>query len=168
MTTDPVTRVGWGFDVHPLDGDPPLKLGGVVVSDSLGVSATSDGDVLAHAVSDAVAGAAAIGDVGEHFPPEEPASRDADSMVMLGQVVSSAAVAGCTPAHVDVTIVTEAVRISPHRESIRAALADVLGLGVDSVSVKATTTDGLGFIGRGEGLAAMAVVTMTHLHTGKQ
>lgn len=159
MTDDPITRVGWGFDVHLLDGDPPLKLGGVVVSDSLGVAATSDGDVLAHAVTDAVAGAAVLGDIGVHFPSEDGDSQDANSMELLGHIVALAAKSGCAIAHADVTVVVEEVRISPHRMSIRTAVADVLGVSVDSVSVKATTTDGLGFIGRGEGLAVVAVVT---------
>jgi 2-C-methyl-D-erythritol 2,4-cyclodiphosphate synthase len=153
-------RVGWGFDVHPLDGDPPLRLGGVVVSDTLGVSATSDGDVAAHAVADAVLGAAVLGDVGEHFPPDDPASRAADSMELLRRVVELAEGAGWAVAHADVTVVVEEVRVAPHREAIRTGLAAALGADVGSVSVKATTTDGLGFLGRGEGLAVVAVVTM--------
>lgn len=156
-----VSRVGWGFDAHRLDGDPPLKLGGILVSDSVGVSATSDGDVLAHAVTDAMAGATVLGDIGEHFPTDDPATVGADSMAMLERVVSLASDAGFEPSHVDVTVAVEEVRISPHREAIRTALAHVLGLEADAVSVKATTTDGLGFIGRGEGLAVVAVVTVS-------
>jgi 2-C-methyl-D-erythritol 2,4-cyclodiphosphate synthase len=160
QASSPDTRVGWGFDAHPLDGDPPLRLGGVVVSDTLGVSATSDGDVLAHAVADAVLGAAVLGDVGEHFSSDDPANRGADSMELLRRVVELARDAGWSVAHADVTMVVEEVRVAPYREAIRAGLAAALGADPGSVSVKATTTDGLGFLGRGEGLAAVAVVTM--------
>lgn len=157
---EPTTRVGWGFDAHRLDGRPPLRLGGVVVSDSVGVSATSDGDVLAHAVADALLGACALGDLGAHFPSDDPSSRDADSMALLRQVVTKAGSAGWQTSHVDVTVVAESIRVAPHRDLIARNLADVLALARDAVSVKATTTDGMGFIGRGEGLAAVAVVAV--------
>lgn len=156
----PVTRVGWGFDAHWLDGDPPLKLGGVVVSRTEGVSATSDGDVLAHALTDALMGACVLGDMGEHFPSDDPASTGADSMEMLRYAVSLASEAGWQTAHVDATLLTETIRISPHREAIATNLADALAVLAAHVSVKATTTDGLGFIGRAEGIAAVAVVTV--------
>lgn len=152
-------RVGWGFDAHRLDADPPLLLGGVTASDTVGVSATSDGDVVAHALSDAVLGAASLGDIGSHFPSGDPRSVGADSMDMLRSVVEMAAGSGWSPAHADVTVVAEAIRISPIRDEIRARIADALRLDPEAVSVKATTTDGLGFIGRGEGIAAIAVVT---------
>ncbi len=157
------TRVGWGFDAHPLDGQPPLVLGGVVVSDTEGVSATSDGDVLAHAVTDAVLGACVLGDIGEHFPSNDPAAVGADSLALLREAVAMAIAKGWQPAHVDVTVVAESIRVSPHRDEIRSRLADTMAMSVDNVSVKATTTDGLGFVGRGEGLAAMAVVTVEAL-----
>lgn len=157
----PATRVGWGFDAHSLDGDPPLLLGGVVVSDTIGVRATSDGDVLAHAVADALFGACALGDIGEHFPSEDPASHGADSMELLRTAAAQAVDSGWEPGHVDVTVLAEQVRVAPHREPIRSNLASALGLGLEAVSVKATSTDGLGFIGRGEGLAVIAVVTVT-------
>jgi 2-C-methyl-D-erythritol 2,4-cyclodiphosphate synthase len=164
VTSDqPVSRVGWGFDAHRLDGDPPLRLGGVVVSEIVGVSATSDGDVLAHAVIDALLGACALGDIGEHFPSDDPAMSDVDSMVLLGRAVSMARDAGWEPAHLDVTVIVESVRVSPHREAVAGNLADALAVSADAVSVKATTTDGLGFIGRGEGLAVVAVVTVAPL-----
>ncbi|HVR78038.1 MAG TPA: 2-C-methyl-D-erythritol 2,4-cyclodiphosphate synthase [Acidimicrobiia bacterium] len=159
----PATRVGWGFDAHPLDGYPPLVMGGVVVSETIGVSATSDGDVLAHAVTDAVLGACVLSDIGEHFPPDDPTLSGVDSLQLLSAAVAKAAVAGWQVSHLDATVVAEEVRIAPHRDEIRTKLADSLGIAVDSVSVKATTTDGLGFIGRGEGLAAVAVVTVTAL-----
>lgn len=149
-------RVGWGFDSHVFGGPGPLVLAGVAVDSSLGVVATSDGDVVAHALADALLGAAAAGDLGDWFPSSDPASEGADSMAMLRRVVDVVQDAGYTPASVDVTVVAEAVRIAPHREAMRNGLARTLGLPMEAVSVKATTTDGLGFVGRGEGLAAMA------------
>ncbi len=162
MTADDI-RVGWGFDAHRVAEDPPLLLGGVEVSSTLGVSATSDGDVVAHAVADALLGAASLGDIGRHFPSDDPASEGADSMEMLRSVVEMAARSGWRPAHADVTVVAETVRVSPSRDLIRAGLADALRIGPGEVSVKATTTDGLGFIGRGEGIAAIAVLTAVAL-----
>ena len=158
-----MSRVGWGFDAHPLNDEPHLLLGGVVVSENKGVSATSDGDVLAHAVTDAVLGACVLGDIGEHFPADDPNSVGADSMAILSQAVTMATTSGWETAHVDVTVVAESVRISPHREEIRSRLAEAMSMPVDAISVKATTTDGLGFVGRGEGLAAIAVVTVKAL-----
>ena len=157
------TRVGWGYDAHPLGGDPPLILGGVVLSESIGAIATSDGDVLAHAVIDAVLGACVLADIGEHFPSRDPGLLGADSMHLLRQTADLAREAGWQIAHVDATVVVERIRIAPHRDEMRATLANSLGVDVGAVSVKATTTDGLGFIGRGEGLAAVAVVTVTAL-----
>ncbi len=153
-------RVGWGFDAHRFSDTPPVLLAGIVVSDKIGVEATSDGDVLAHAVSDALLGACALGDLGEHFPSTDSASVGADSMALLERVRSLVAGAGWAPAQVDVTVVAEKVRLAPHREAIRARLGGVLGLERGAVSVKATSTDRLGFIGRGEGIACVAVVTV--------
>ncbi|HEY6635430.1 MAG TPA: 2-C-methyl-D-erythritol 2,4-cyclodiphosphate synthase [Acidimicrobiia bacterium] len=155
------SRVGWGFDAHRLAGEPPLKLGGVVVSDSEGVAATSDGDVAAHAVTDAVMGACVLGDLGEHFPSTAPEMAGADSIALLRETVAMATAAGWQVSHADVTIVAEHVRISPHRTAIAAGLAGALGVDPTVVSVKATTTDGLGFVGSGEGIAAVAVVTVS-------
>jgi 2-C-methyl-D-erythritol 2,4-cyclodiphosphate synthase len=152
------TRTGWGFDAHRFGGDPPLLLGGVEVSTVVGVSATSDGDVLAHAVTDALLGACALGDMGEWFPSDDPAYSGADSMALLRRVVGAARESGWQPSHVDATVIAEKVRVAPHRSGIRASLADALALSVDMVSVKGTTTDGLGLIGVGEGLAVMAVL----------
>jgi 2-C-methyl-D-erythritol 2,4-cyclodiphosphate synthase len=153
-------RTGWGFDAHPLNQRPPLKLAGIVVSEDIGVEATSDGDVLAHAVADAVLGACVLGDIGDHFPSSDRAMDGADSMMMLGEVMSMAARAGWVADHLDATIISGDVPIAPHREAIRKALAGALGLGLPAVSVKATSTDGLGFVGRGEGIVATAVVTV--------
>lgn len=161
MTAEPsVPRVGWGFDTHRLDGQPPLKLGGVVVSETRGVTATSDGDLVAHAVTDALLGACVLGDIGEHFPSDDPEWAGANSMELLLLAVDMANGAGWKPSHIDVTVIAESLRVSPHRDEITANLADASRLSSDAVSVKATTTDGLGFIGRDEGLAAVAVVTV--------
>lgn len=157
----PPTRVGWGFDAHALNDQPPVVLGGVVVSDSLGVEATSDGDILAHALSDAVLGACVLGDLGEHFPSDDPALANADSMFLLRQTATMALASGFLIAHVDLTVIAEHVRVSPHRDAITDSLAEALGISPAVISVKATSTDGLGFLGRGEGIAAVAVVTVT-------
>ncbi len=153
------TRVGWGFDAHRFGSDPPVLLAGVVVDDRRGVEATSDGDVLAHAVADAVLGAAALGDLGDRFPSRDPQWQGADSMALLRDVVAAARSAGVAPTHLDATVVAQTVRVAPHRDAIRRALAAALHLDVGRVSVKATTTDGLGFLGRDEGIAAVAALT---------
>lgn len=153
-------RTGWGFDAHRLNLLPPLVLGGVVISEEVGVEATSDGDVVAHALTDAILGASVLGDMGEWFPSDDPAFQGADSMALLGRALEHAAKAGWAPGHVDITVISQDVRIAPHRSAIRAGIASRLGLGVDAVSVKATTTDGLGWLGAGEGIAAVAVMTV--------
>ena len=152
-------RVGLGFDAHKFGGMPPLLLGGVVVDGTLGLEATSDGDAAAHAVSDALLGAVGLGDMGIHFPSADERWRGADSILMLDTVHKMVRASGWWVNNVDLTIVAQQVRIDPHREAIKRALSDVLE--TDAVSVKATTTDGMGFTGRGEGLAALAVVTVT-------
>jgi len=161
--TSPVApghRVGWGIDAHPLNGDPPLFLGGVVVSDEIGAEATSDGDVLAHAIIDAILGACVLGDIGDHFPSSDPEMAGADSMEMLRSVARLAGEAGWHVSHLDATVVSDKARVGPYRDAIRAALADSLRIDVTAVSVKGTGTDGLGFPGRGEGIMATAVVTV--------
>lgn len=147
-------RAGIGYDVHRFGGPGPLLLAGVVVDESRGVEATSDGDVVAHAVIDALLGALALGDIGERFP--EGSSAGLDSMAALETVVAEVREAGGIPAGVDVTVVAQSVRISLYRDAMRAALAGALGIDGSLVSVKATTTDGLGAIGRDEGIAVMA------------
>jgi 2-C-methyl-D-erythritol 2,4-cyclodiphosphate synthase len=136
-----------------------MRLGGVVVDASVGVLAHSDGDVAAHAVADAVLGCAALGDLGEHFPSSDPRWEDFDSLELLRMCVGMATEGGLHPLFCDLTVICQRVRIAPHREAIRAGLAAALGLDSGRVSVKATTTDGLGFLGAGEGVAALAVVT---------
>lgn len=154
-------RVGWGYDVHRFADSPPLILGGVVVDDRRGMAATSDGDLVAHAVIDAILGAAGLGDIGQHFPSDDPRWTAADSMEMLARAVMLAHETGWYVAGCDVTVVAETVRIAPHRERIRVNLADRLGvMEPDSVSVKATTTDGLGFAGRDEGISVTAVAVL--------
>lgn len=159
----PGHRVGWGIDAHPLNDQPPLLLAGVAVSDEVGVEATSDGDVLAHAVIDAVLGACVLGDIGEHFPSSDPEMAGADSMEMLRAAARLAGNAGWRVSHLDATVVSERVRVAPHRTAMTKSLADGLGVDVETVSVKGTGTDGLGFVGRGEGIMATAVVTVTLL-----
>lgn len=146
------------MDAHRLGCDPPVLLAGVEVDRVRGVVATSDGDVAAHAVADALLGSMALGDLGEHFPSNDPRWENADSMALLDQVVRMARAAGGQPLFCDVTVVAESVRVSPHRTDVRKALAGALGIPLDDVSVKATTTDGMGWLGRDQGIAAMAVV----------
>lgn len=157
-------RVGWGYDAHRFDDRPPLILAGVTVDDSRGLAATSDGDAVAHAVVDAVLGAAGLGDIGEHFPSSDPRWAGADSMEMVREAAMAAHGAGWYVAGCDVTVVAETVLIAPHRKEMRERLADCLGvMEPESVSVKATTTDGLGFTGRNEGIAVTAVATLRSL-----
>ncbi len=157
-------RVGWGYDAHRFGGSPPLVLGGVVVDEDRGVFATSDGDVVAHAVVDAVLGAAGLGDIGEFFPSDDPRWEGADSMKMVRHAAMAAREAGWLVTGCDVTVVAETVRVAPHRNAMRQNLDDRLGvIEPESVSVKATTTDGLGFTGREEGIAVTAVVVLSSL-----
>ena len=153
-------RIGWGFDAHRFGGPPPLKLGGVVVDGSRGLAATSDGDAAAHAAADAILGAAALGDLGAFFPSEDGRWEGADSMELLAGVVGLVAAEGMSVGNMDLTVIAETVRVAPYRAEMRASLAAVLGVDIDQVSVKATTTDGMGFTGRGEGVAAWAAVLL--------
>lgn len=153
-------RVGHGFDVHRFGGESPLVLCGVVVSDDSGVESTSDGDVALHALIDALLGAAALGDIGEMFPSHDPRWEGASSIELLRLAYSRVVKSGYTVGNVDITIICQNVRIAPHREAMRERIANVLSVEIDVVSVKATTTDGLGFIGLDEGLAVQAAVTL--------
>ncbi len=154
-----MTSVGWGYDVHAFGGLGPLVLAGVIIDPDRGLAGTSDADVVAHAVCDALLGAAALGDLGQLFPSSDPRWLGADSMALLGDVVTRFVGAGFGVLHLDVSVVAERVRIAPHRTAMRERLAATVEVGIERVSVKATTTDGLGFVGRDEGLAAVAVVT---------
>ena len=154
------TRIGTGIDAHRFGGDAPLVLCGVVIPGAPGVEATSDGDVAAHALADALLGAAALGDLGTHFPSSDERWVDASSTEILSEVVELCRGEGLVPGNVDVTIVAESVRVSGHRDAMRKTLAGVLGLDIELVSVKATSTDGLGFVGRDEGVLALAAATL--------
>jgi len=153
-------RVGIGFDVHPFQQGRPLVLGGVTIPHDAGLGGHSDADVLVHALMDALLGAAAQGDIGLHFPPDDPRFRDADSLDLLRQTVRLVKDAGYEVVNVDATVVAERPMLSPHILSMRSSLAGGLGIEVDAISVKATTADRLGAIGRGEGIAALAVALL--------
>ena len=157
------TRTGIGYDVHPLAEGRPLVLGGVIVPFDRGLLGHSDGDVLTHAVVDAVLGGAGLGDIGRHFPSEDERFRGAVSLTLLAEAVRLAAESGWRPVYVDATIVAESPRLSPVLDAASRNLAESLGVTVESVNLKATTTDGLGFAGRGEGIAAMAVATLARI-----
>jgi 2-C-methyl-D-erythritol 2,4-cyclodiphosphate synthase len=150
-------RTGIGIDSHRFEPGRRLVLGGVEIPYDVGLAGHSDADVLAHAIADALLGAAGLGDIGQHFPDDDEMWRDADSMELLRSVVARVREAGFSVVHVDATVMLERPKIAPHRDAIRESLAAVLG----SVNVKATTGEGMGFIGRGEGAAALAVVTIT-------
>jgi 2-C-methyl-D-erythritol 4-phosphate cytidylyltransferase/2-C-methyl-D-erythritol 2,4-cyclodiphosphate synthase len=153
-------RVGSGYDVHRLAAGEELWLCGVRIEHDRGLSGHSDADVALHAVVDAILGACGQGDIGQHFPPSDPQWRGAPSARFVEHAVSLARLAGYRVGNVDCTIICEAPRIGPHRDTMRARLADLLGVGVEAVSVKATTTERLGFTGRGEGIAAQAVAML--------
>ena len=150
-------RIGHGYDVHKLTEGRKLILGGVEVPHTLGLLGHSDADVLTHAVMDALLGAAALGDIGKLFPDNDPAYAGADSLVLLERVGERIAQAGYRVGNIDATILAQRPKLAPHIPQMRANLAHRLGLDVDQVSVKATTEEGLGFTGTGEGMAAHAV-----------
>lgn len=153
-------RIGHGYDVHRLVAGRPLILGGVHVPSDVGLDGHSDADVLAHAIADAVLGAAALGDIGAHFPDTDVAWRGADSIELLRTVVARVADAGWRVGNVDATVVLQRPRLRPHVDAMRVRLADALGVGTGAVSVKATTGEGMGFVGTGEGAAAHAVALL--------
>ena len=150
-------RVGHGYDAHRLVPDRRLVLGGVGIPFSKGLAAHSDGDVLIHALCDALLGAAALGDIGRHFPDKDPQYAGIDSRVLLRRVVDMLRQKRYRVENVDVTVVAQAPRLAPHLITMRTHLSDDLGIGIDHINVKATTTEGLGFAGQGEGIAAHAV-----------
>jgi 2-C-methyl-D-erythritol 2,4-cyclodiphosphate synthase len=152
------TGIGW--DVHRLVAGRPLILGGVHLADDRGLDGHSDADVLTHAVIDAMLGAAGLGDIGEHFPDTDAAYAGADSMDLLAHAVALLAGDGLRVAHVDTTVIMERPKLSPVKAQIRATLAAALDLGTEHVNVKATRGEGMGFIGREEGVGALAVVTV--------
>jgi len=153
-------RIGNGFDVHALVAGRPLVLGGVAIPHKRGLAGHSDADVLLHAVCDAILGALALGDIGVHFPDTDARWKDADSRMLLHQVAALASERGWRIGNLDVTVIAEAPKLAPHVPAMRANLADDLACDVGAVSVKATTTERLGFAGRGEGIAALATVLL--------
>jgi 2-C-methyl-D-erythritol 2,4-cyclodiphosphate synthase len=152
-----MSLAGIGYDSHRLAPGRRLVIGGVEIPHELGLDGHSDADVLAHAVIDALLGAAGLGDIGEHFPDTDERWRDADSMQLLASVVESVHSAGLEILNVDCTVVMEAPKLAPHKHAIRARLASALGLEPGRVNVKASTGEGIGFVGRGEGVAALVV-----------
>jgi 2-C-methyl-D-erythritol 2,4-cyclodiphosphate synthase len=153
-------RVGLGYDIHRLAPGRRCVIGGVTIEHSRGPQAHSDGDVLLHALMDALLGAAALGDIGGHFPPDDPAYEGASSRDLLSRVHGEIVAAGYRVSTVDATVVAEEPRLSPHIGAMREAIAETLGIERDRVSVKATTRDRLGEIGRGDAIAALAVALL--------
>jgi 2-C-methyl-D-erythritol 2,4-cyclodiphosphate synthase len=153
-------RTGIGYDVHRLVPGRPLVLGGVRFDSEVGLEGHSDADVLCHALADALLGAIAMGDIGMHFPPGDAAWKDASSIGLLKRVRAMLDGRGARITNVDATVACEAPKLSPHRDAMRVAVAKALKIGVEQVSIKATTNEGLGAVGRREGIAAWAVATV--------
>lgn len=153
-------RVGHGIDVHRFANERPLLLGGVRVAESGGLEGHSDADVVLHAITDAILGAIGAGDIGEHFPSSEPRWKDADSKLFVKEAIRLITDRKGSVENIDITIVAEKPRLAPHRTAIRDSIADLIDIAPGRVNVKATTTDGLGFTGRGEGICAMATVSI--------
>lgn len=153
-------RTGIGFDIHRFARGRKLILGGVAIKSASGLLGHSDADVICHAVMDALLGAAAMGDIGMHFPDSDPRWKNADSLGMLSAVGVKLAAKGAVVVNIDVSVLAEKPRLAPHRENMRKNIARALRLKEEQVSVKATTLEGLGALGRGEGIAALAVATV--------
>ncbi len=153
-------RIGQGYDAHCFDSGSPLILGGVEVPYDQGLEAHSDGDVLIHALCDALLGAAALGDIGRHFPDNDPAYAGIDSRVLLRQVMQQLQELGLKLANADMTIVAQRPKLAPYLDEMRSLLAGDLQSKIDRINIKATTTEGMGFTGRGEGIAALATVLL--------
>ncbi len=151
-------RIGQGYDVHRLVAGRPLILGGERIPYDRGLAGHSDADVVLHALGDALLGAASLGDIGEHFPPDDPRWRDADSADLLERIHNLITVAGYRVVNCDLTVIAEEPSLRPYKDSIRDRIAGLLGVEPGDVAVKATTHEGLGALGRGEGIAALAVV----------
>ncbi len=154
-------RIGEGFDVHALKAGLPLNIGGIAIEHTQGCVAHSDGDVLIHAICDALLGAAALGDIGLHFPDTSAEFKGIDSKLLLSRTVDILSDAGFSIENIDSTIRMQRPRLRPHIDSMRAALSQVMGISIDDVSIKATTTERLGFEGREEGVSASAIVLIS-------
>jgi 2-C-methyl-D-erythritol 4-phosphate cytidylyltransferase/2-C-methyl-D-erythritol 2,4-cyclodiphosphate synthase len=160
-----IPRTGMGIDVHAFSGEGPIMLGGVEVPHSRGLAGHSDADVLLHAITDALLGAAGLGDIGEHFPPSDPTWKGVSSDRFIRHAMRLLFERGAIVDHVDCTIIAEEPKVGPYRSAIRERVAEIAGLGMDQVSVKATTTERLGFTGRREGIAAQAVASVRMART---
>ena len=155
-----MSRVGFGFDLHPLVAGRPLILGGVTVASEVGLDGHSDADVLSHAIGEALLGALALGDLGRHFPDTDPRWKGVSSLLLLEAVVELVRSRGGRLVNVDATVLAQAPRLSPHLPEMAKRLSGVLGIPLEQVSVKAKSPEGLGLVGRREGIAAMAVVSV--------
>ncbi len=155
-----IPRTGMGFDVHAFAGEGPIMLGGIAVPHERGLAGHSDADVVLHAITDALLGAAGLGDIGEHFPPSDPRWKGAGSDLFLGHAAALVRADGAIVDYVDCTVIAEEPKVGPYRFAMRERIAEILGVHLDQVSVKATTTEGLGFTGRREGIAAQAVANI--------
>jgi 2-C-methyl-D-erythritol 2,4-cyclodiphosphate synthase len=153
-------RTGIGYDAHAFAAGRRLVIGGVEIPHGRGLLGHSDADVLLHAIADALLGAAALGDIGQHFPPSDPTYRDADSLALLATATLLVVEAGYSVVNIDATIIAEAPKMLPHVPAMKCRIADALDISVDTVNIKATTNEGMGFIGRNEGIAAIAVATI--------
>lgn len=156
----PRLRIGQGFDVHAFGEGDHVMLGGVRIAHDRGVEAHSDGDVVIHALCDAMLGALALGDIGKHFPPSDPQWKGADSRSFLRHCAGLLQQRGWRVGNADATVICERPKVGPHADAMRALLAQDLGIAIDDISIKATTSEKLGFTGRGEGIAAQAVVLL--------
>lgn len=154
-------RMGIGYDSHRFAAERPLILGGVTIPHTHGLTGHSDADAVAHALTDAILGAAALGDIGRLFPDTDPAYAGADSMHLLAEAHRRVQAAGWTLQQCDITVIAQAPKLAPHVPAMQARLAHVCGVGEGAVSLKAKTNEGMGFIGRGEGIAVLAVATLS-------
>lgn len=159
-------RVGIGYDIHAFDSSRPLVLGGVKVPGCWGLRGHSDADVLLHAIGDALLGAAGLGDLGDHFPDTDPAWKDAPSALIVAEIMTKLRARGLAVVNVDATVVAERPRLAPHRAAMVERIAALVGLPTTAVNVKATTNEGLGALGRAEGIAAMAVAGVAQREAG--
>jgi len=160
LASQMIVRTGMGFDVHSFEGPGPLIMGGITIPHEQGLAGHSDADVVLHALTDALLGAAALGDIGQHFPPSDPQWKGASSDRFLRHAIDLITARGGIIDHLDCTVICEAPKVGPHRAAIQARVAEVCGLRLDQVSIKATTTERLGFTGRGEGIASQGVATI--------
>ena len=157
-----MNRTGIGYDSHRFAPGGPLVLGGIAIPGDVHLHGHSDGDAIAHAVTDAVLGAAALGDIGEMFADTDAANKGRDSIEMLAHSVARVRAAGWMVGQVDVVVIAELPKIAPHRDAMRARIANALGVATSDVSIKGKTNEGMGFIGRGEGIACFATATLVH------